>query len=76
MLSKCLGKNFFILRYIPNIFGLIDNVLSETSLLYINYDKGLQIYFSCVKRQAKNDFLKDVERTVVINPSACLVCAE
>ena len=28
------------------------------------HDKNLQIYF-CVKRQAKNDFLKDVESTVV-----------
>ena len=26
----------------------------------------MQIYFFCVKRQAKNDFLKDVESTVVI----------
>ena len=31
----------------------------------LNHDKNLQIYFFCVKRQAKNDFLKDVERTVV-----------
>ena len=30
------------------------------------YDKSLQIYFFCVKRQAKNDFLKDVESTVNI----------
>ena len=29
----------------------------------LNHDKNLQIYF-CVKRQAKNDFLKDVESTV------------
>ena len=29
------------------------------------YDKSLQIYFFCVKHQAKNDFLKDVESTVV-----------
>ena len=28
------------------------------------HDKSLEIYF-CVKRQAKNDFLKDVESTVV-----------
>ena len=27
-------------------------------------DKSLQIYFFCVKRQAKNDILKDVESTV------------
>ena len=32
--------------------------------LYLNYDRILQIYFFCVKRQAKNDFLKDVESTV------------
>ena len=31
----------------------------------LNHDKSLQIYFFCVKRQAKNDFLKDVESTVV-----------
>ena len=29
----------------------------------LNCDKSLQIYF-CVKRQAKIDFLKDVESTV------------
>ena len=28
------------------------------------HDKSLQIYFFCVKRQAKNDFLKDVESIV------------
>ena len=32
----------------------------------LNHDKNLQIYFFCVKRQAKNDFLKDVESTVGI----------
>ena len=31
----------------------------------LNHDKKLQIYFFCVKRQAKNDFLKAVESTVV-----------
>ena len=31
----------------------------------LNHDKSLKIYFFCVKRQAKNDFLKDVESTVV-----------
>ena len=31
----------------------------------LNHDKSLQIHFICVKRQAKNDFLKDVESTVV-----------
>ena len=30
----------------------------------LNHDKNLQIYFFCVKRQAKNDFLIDVESTV------------
>ena len=31
----------------------------------LNHDKILQIYFFCVKRRAKNGFLKDVESTVV-----------
>ena len=31
----------------------------------LNHDRSLQIYFFCVQRQAKNDFPKDVERTVV-----------
>ena len=31
----------------------------------LNHDKSLQIYIFCVKRHAKNDFLKDVESTVV-----------
>ena len=30
----------------------------------LNHDKSLQIYVYCVKRRAKNDFLKDVESTV------------
>ena len=34
----------------------------------LNHDKSLQIYFF-VKHQAKNDFLKDVECTVVANTS-------
>ena len=34
-----------------------------TNGFVLNRDKSLQIYF-CVKRQAKNDFLKDVESTV------------
>ena len=29
----------------------------------LNHDKSLQIYF-CIKPQAKNDFLKEVESTV------------
>ena len=35
----------------------------------LNHDKSLQIYFICVKRQAKNDFLKDVESKVHVKPS-------
>ena len=31
-----------------------------------NHDKSLQIYFFCVKRQARNNFLKDVESTVMV----------
>ena len=30
----------------------------------LNHDKRLQSYFFCVKRQEKNNFLKDVESTV------------
>ena len=30
----------------------------------LDHDKSLQVYFFCVKCQAKNDFLKDVESTV------------
>ena len=35
----------------------------------LNHDKNLQIYYFCVKRQAKakNDFLKDVESTVAVD---------
>ena len=35
-----------------------------TNDFVLNHDKSLQIYF-CVKNQAKNDFLKDVKRTLV-----------
>ena len=31
----------------------------------LNHDKSMQIYFFSIKRQAKNDFLKDVESTIV-----------
>ena len=31
----------------------------------LNHDQSLQIYFSCLKRHSKNDFLKDVQSTVV-----------
>ena len=34
----------------------------------LNHNKILHIYFFCVKRQAKNNFLEDVESTVVYNP--------
>ena len=30
----------------------------------LNHEKSLQIHFFCVRRQAKNDILKDVESTV------------
>ena len=48
------------------------NVLNKTFCAYVvtttafalNHDKSLQIYFFCVKHQAKNNFLKDVESTV------------
>ena len=30
----------------------------------LNHDKSMKIYFFCVKRHAKNDFLKYVESTV------------
>ena len=29
-----------------------------------NHDKSLQIYFLCTERQAKKDFLKDIENIV------------
>ena len=31
----------------------------------LNHDKSMQIYFFSIKGQTKNDFLKDVESTVV-----------
>ena len=40
--------------------------LVTTNGFALNQDKSLQIYFFCVKRQAKRDFLKDVENTVVL----------
>ena len=40
--------------------------VDTTNDFALNYDKNLQIYFFCVKREAKNDFLKDVESTVVV----------
>ena len=35
-----------------------------TNGFVLNHDKTLHIYFFCLKRRAKNDFLKDVESTV------------
>ena len=35
-----------------------------TNGLTLSHNKSLQIYVFCVKRKAKNDFPKDVERTV------------
>ena len=32
----------------------------------LNHDKNLQIYCICVKRQAKNHFMKDVDSTLVL----------
>ena len=37
-----------------------------TNSFALYHNKSLQVYFFCVKRQAKNDFLKDVESTVGI----------
>ena len=36
----------------------------------LKHDKSLQIYFFCVQCQAKNDFPKDVERTITDGISA------
>ena len=38
----------------------------------LNHYKSLQIYFFCVKCQAKNDFLKDVKSTVSISEANIL----
>ena len=37
-----------------------------TNGFVLNHDKSLHIYFFCLKRRAKYDFLKDVESTVVL----------
>ena len=48
----------------------------------LNHDKFLQIYFICIMRQTKKDFLKDVKSKVVIVCSFCnladlgLVCVQ
>ena len=64
----------FIMGKSENICFLFKNHWLEWNFSYIgsydkwfalNHDKNLQIYFFCVKRQAKNDFLKDVESAVI-----------
>ena len=35
-----------------------------TNGFVLSHDKSLQIYLICVNRQAKNDFLTDIENTV------------
>ena len=45
-----------------------------TNGFLLNHEKNLQINF-CIKHQAKNDFLKAVESTVVPNLFVC-VCVE
>ena len=42
-------------------FLYIDSYVKDFAL---NHEKSLQFYFFCVKRQAKHDFLKDVESRV------------
>ena len=37
----------------------------------LNHDKSLQVSFFCVKRQAKNDFLKDVAFESTVTPGSC-----
>ena len=39
----------------------------------LNHDKRLQIYYFCVKGQVKNNFLKDVESTVIVT-SDVIIC--
>ena len=52
------------------IFGVLKTVTRIKTFFFIhrcfalNHDKSLQIYFFCVKRQAKIDFLKDVGSAV------------
>ena len=40
------------------------NFFVTTNGFALYHDKNLQIFFFCVKRQAKNDFLKDTESSV------------
>ena len=35
-----------------------------TNGIALNHDKNLKIYFFCEKRQAKHDFMKDIESRV------------
>ena len=46
--------------------GFLSCILCYARGFALYHDKSLQIYFFCVKRQAKNNFLKDVESTVNI----------
>ena len=56
-------KIFYVLKTndYNNFFG---TKVVTTNGFALNHDKNLQIYFFCGKRQAKCDFLKDVESTV------------
>ena len=48
-----------------------------TNSFALNHDKSLKIYLFCVKRQAKNDFLKDVKSTVAnILADQYLLCSQ
>ena len=42
-----------------------------TNAFALKHDKSLQIYFFPVKRQAKNNFLKNVESTVTNITCTC-----
>ena len=46
------------------------------TIFALNHAKSLQIYFFCVKRQVKNDFLKNVERRVTSVGCAVLITGE
>ena len=55
---------FILLWEKVKIFNFLKTIEQNNIFLCIGSSKSLQIYFFCVKRQAKNDFLKDVESTV------------
>ena len=46
-------------------------IVVTTNGFALNHDKSLQNYFFYVKSQVKNDFLKDVESTVVCGYLHC-----